>query len=149
DVVALFAAFQHDPLAIMVHASRNAKSLADVFQGGTVALQKGLAYARLLEKKYGFGKVKIVPSPGGDVSAFLRDPMFAQQCYLTAEPLVAKRQGADVKVFRIADEGFDPYTSLMATSGDTLRKNPAMVQAMVAAVREGHQSYLNDPKPTN
>ena len=149
DVVALAAGFQHDPLAIMVHASRKAASLADVFKGGTVAMQKGLAYARLLEKKYGFGKVKIVPSPGGDVSAFLRDPMFAQQCFLTAEPLVARHQGADVQVFPIAEAGFDPYSSLLATSGDTLRKNPAMAAAMVAAVREGLRIYLDDPKPIN
>jgi NitT/TauT family transport system substrate-binding protein len=149
DVVALCAGFQHDPLAIMVHASRKLTSLGEVFKGGTVAMQKGLAYARLLEKKYGFGKVKIVPSPGGDVSAFLRDALFAQQCYLTAEPLVAKHQGADVQVFRIADEGFDPYSSLLATSGDILRKNPAMVAAMVAAVREGLRIYLDDPKPIN
>jgi len=149
DVVALFTAFQHDPLAIMVHASRKLTSLGDVFKGGTVAMQKGLAYARLLEKKYGFDKVKIVPSPGGDVSAFLRDPMFAQQCFLTAEPLVARHQGADVQVFPISDVGFDPYSSMMAISGDTLRRNPAMAAAMVAAVREGLRIYLADPKPVN
>ncbi|MEQ1884946.1 MAG: ABC transporter substrate-binding protein [Bryobacteraceae bacterium] len=149
DVLGLFAVFQHDPLSIMAHASRKAASLADVFKGGTVGLQRGLAYARMLEKKYGFGKVKIVPSPGGDVTAFLHDPMFAQQCYLTAEPLIAKKQGADVQVFRIADEGYDPYTAMMATSGEYLRKNPQTVAAMVAAVREGMRSYLDDPKPVN
>lgn len=150
DVVGLVAGFQHDPLSIMAHASRKAASLGDIFKsGGTVAMQKGLAFARMLEKKYGFDKVKIVPSPGGDVTTFLHDPMFAQQCYLTAEPLVAKHQGADVQVFRIADEGFDPYSSMMATSGDYLRKNPETVAAMVAAVREGIRAYLDDPKPTN
>ncbi|MEQ1948681.1 MAG: ABC transporter substrate-binding protein [Bryobacteraceae bacterium] len=149
DVVGLFAVFQHDPLAIMAHASRKAASLADVFKGGTVALQKGLAYARMLEKKYGFDKVKIVPSPGGDITTFLHDPMFAQQCFLTAEPLIARQQGADVQVFRMADEGYDPYSSLMATSGEYLRKKPETVAAMVAAVREGMRSYLDNPKTVN
>ena len=37
----------------------------------------------------------------------------------------------------------------MATSGEFLRKNPAVVTAMVAAVREGLRMYLDDPKPTN
>src|SRR5580700_3616664 len=52
DVVAVFAAFQNNPLGIMVHASRHASSISDVLKGGTLALQRGLPYARILEKKY-------------------------------------------------------------------------------------------------
>lgn len=149
DVVAVFAVFQNNPLGIMVHASRKLTSLADVFTSGTVAMQRGLSYARLLEKKYGFDKVKIVPSPNGDVSAFLHDKNFAQQCYITSEPLIAKRQGADVQVFPVSDIGFNPYTDVMATSGALLRSKPDMVKSMVAAVREGLRIYLDDPQPTN
>jgi NitT/TauT family transport system substrate-binding protein len=149
DVVALFAVFQNNPLGIMVHASRKLTSLGDVFKGGTVAMQRGLSYARLLEKMYGFGKVKIVPSPNGDVSAFLHDKNFAQQGYITSEPLIARRQGADVQVFPISDIGFNPYTDVMATSGELLRRKPEMVKSMVAAVREGLRIYLDDPQPTN
>ena len=149
DVVAVFAVFQNNPLGIMVHASRRLTSLADVFTSGTVAMQRGLSYARLLEKKYGFDKVKIVPSPNGDVSAFLHDKNFAQQCYITSEPLIAKRQGADVQVFPISDIGFNPYTDVMATSGTLLRSKPDMVKSMVAAAREGLRTYLNNPHPTN
>jgi NitT/TauT family transport system substrate-binding protein len=149
DVVALFAVFQTCPQGIMVHASRHLASIGDVLKGGTVALQKGLPYARLLEKKYGFGKVRVVPSPGGDVSAFLNDPNFAQQCFIMSEPLTAKRQGADVQVFPVADMGYNPYTTVMATAGDALRKNPQRAAAMVEAVREGWRAYLDDPQPTN
>lgn len=149
DVVAVFAVFQNNPLGIMVHASRKLTSLAEVFKGGTVAMQRGLSYARLLEKKYGFDKVKIVPSPSGDVSAFLHDKNFAQQCFITSEPLVARRLGADVQVFPTSDIGFNPYTDVMATSGELLRSKPEMVKSMVAAVRDGLRIYLDDPKPTN
>jgi NitT/TauT family transport system substrate-binding protein len=149
DVVALFAVFQNNPQGIMVHASRKLKDLGDVFKSGTVALQKGLPYARLLEKKYGFDKVKIVPSPGGDISAFLGDNNFAQQCFIMSEPLTARRQGADVQVFPVSDAGYNPYTTVLATAGDALRKDPARASAMVAAVREGWRAYLDDPKPTN
>ncbi len=149
DVVAVFAVFQNNPLGIMVHASRKLTSLADVFTGGTVAMQRGLYYARLLEKKYGFDKVKIVPSPNGDVSAFLHDKNFAQQGYVTSEPLIAKRLGGDVQVFPISDIGFNPYTDVMATSGELLRSKPEMVKSMVAAVREGLRIYLDNPQPTN
>ena len=149
DVVALFAVFQNNPQGIMVHASRKLKDLGDVFKSGTVALQRGLPYARLLEKKYGFDKVKIVPSPGGDISAFLSDNNFAQQCFIMSEPLTARRQGAGVRVFPVSDVGYNPYTTVLATAGDALRKDPARASAMVAAVREGWRAYLDDPKPTN
>jgi NitT/TauT family transport system substrate-binding protein len=150
DVVALFAVFQNNPQGIMVHASRKLRDLADLFKaGGTVALQRGLPYARLLEKKYGFDKVKIVPSPGGDISAFLEDRNFAQQCFIMSEPLTAKHQGADVQVFPVSEAGYDPYTTVLATSGDFLRANSDRAKAVVAAVREGWRAYLDDPKPTN
>ncbi|HTM14978.1 MAG TPA: ABC transporter substrate-binding protein [Bryobacteraceae bacterium] len=150
DVVALFAVFQNNPQGIMVHAERKLASLADLFKaGGTVALQRGLPYARLLEKKYGFEKVKIVPSPGGDISAFLADKNFAQQCFIMSEPLMAKHQGADVQVFPVSDAGYNPYTTVLSTSGDFLRKDPVRTKAMVAAVREGWRAYLDNPQPTN
>ena len=82
NVVALFAVYQDSPLGIMAHASRNLSSIGDVFKAGTVALQKGLPFAALLEKKYGFRHVRVVPSPNGDITAFLNDEMFAQQCYI-------------------------------------------------------------------
>jgi NitT/TauT family transport system substrate-binding protein len=149
DVVALFAVFQNCPQGIMAHASRNLSSIADVLKGGTLALQRGLPYARLLEKQYGFEHVQVVPSPGGDITAFLNDDNFAQQCFIVSEPLVARRKGVAVKVFPVSDIGYNPYTTVVATSGDSLRKNPAMAKAMVAAVRDGWRAYLDDPKPTN
>jgi NitT/TauT family transport system substrate-binding protein len=133
----------------MAHASRRLSSIADVLKGGTVALQRGLPYARLLEKKYGFGNVRIVPSPGGDISAFLGDESFAQQCFIVSEPLAAKRRGVAVTVFPVADVGYNPYTTVLATSGDFLRKNADTAKRMVDATREGWRAYLADPKPTN
>ncbi len=149
DVVALFAVYQTNPQGLMVHASRKVSSLADVLKGGTLAIQRGLPYARLLERKYGFAKVKVVPSPGGDISVFLTDPNFAQQCFIVSEPLTAKRKGADVRTFSVADAGYNPYTTVLAASGESLRKDPERAKAMVAAVREGWRAYLDDPQPTN
>jgi NitT/TauT family transport system substrate-binding protein len=149
DVVALFATFQNCPQGIMVHASRNLASIGDVFKEGTVALQRGLPYARILEKTYGFDHVKIVPSPGGDISAFLHDEHFAQQCFVMSEPLGAKRNGVAVKVFPVADAGYNPYTTVLATSGDMPKRDEEKVRAMVAATREGWRIYLDNPISTN
>ena len=124
DVVALFAVFQNCPQGIMAHASRHLASIGDVLKEGTLAIQRGLPYARILEKKYGFDHVKVVPSPGGDISAFLRDEKFAQQCFVMSEPLQAKHAGVDVKVFPVADIGYNPYTTVLATSGAQLKSDP-------------------------
>src|SRR5579871_359230 len=149
DVVALFAVFQNSPVGIMAHASRNLTSIGDVLKGGTIALQSGLPYARLLERKFGFSHVKVVPSPNGDITSFLSDEMFAQQCYLTSEPIAARRKGVAVKVFAISEIGYNPYTTVLAISGESLRKNPDTAKAMVEAVREGWRAYLDDPKAAN
>jgi len=149
DVVALFAVFQSCPQGIMAHASRHLTSVGDVVKEGTLAIQRGLPYARILEKKYGFDHVKVVPSPGGDISAFLRDEKFAQQCFVMSEPLQARHAGAEVTVFPVADIGYNPYTTVLATSGAQLKSDSKRAAAMVAAVREGWRAYLNDPKATN
>jgi NitT/TauT family transport system substrate-binding protein len=153
DVVALFAVFQNNPAGIMAHASRNLKNLGDLLREGTLALQSGLPFARLLERKYGFGHVKIVPSPGGDLTSFFNDEKFAQQCYITSEPIAARRKGIAVQVFAVSEIGYNPYATVLAASGDLLRQRPeaakAGVAALVAAVREGWGAYLDDPGPAN
>jgi NitT/TauT family transport system substrate-binding protein len=93
--------------------------------------------------------VKVVPSPGGDISAFLRDEKFAQQCFVMSEPLQARHAGVDVKVFPVADIGYNPYTTVLATSGAQLKSDPDRAKSIVAAVREGWRAYLDDPAPTN
>jgi NitT/TauT family transport system substrate-binding protein len=133
----------------MAHGSRKLDSIGDVLKGGTLAIESGLPYARLLKRKFGFDHVKVVPSPGGDLTTFLNDENFAQQCFVTGEPLQAKRKGVDVKVFPVSDIGYNPYTGVMATSGELLRKTPEMAKSMVAAVREGWRAYLDNPAATN
>lgn len=149
DVVGIFATYQVSPQGLMARGSRNLKEIGDLFrEPGTVAMQPGLAYKDFLERKYGFSKVKVVPYDGG-VARFLADEKYAQQCFVTSEPLAARRQGIEPKVFLVADAGYNPYTAVVATSGDFARKNPQVVAAVVEALRDGWRSYLDDPKPAN
>jgi NitT/TauT family transport system substrate-binding protein len=150
DVVALFAVYQTNPQGLMTHAKRGFKSIGDVFaNSGTVAMQRGLPYASFLEQKFGFDKVRIVPSTGGDLSAFRNDPNFTMQCFVTSEPIAAKKAGLDVQTFLIADAGYNPYTTVLVTRGDYRKQNPQVVESMVAAVRDGYRAYLDDPSKTN
>jgi len=149
-VVALFAVYQTNPQGIMTRASRGFKTLADVFtHKGTLAMERGLPYSDFLEKKYGFGKLKIVPSPFGDLSLYRTDENYAMQCFVTSEPLAAKKTGIEPRTFLISDSGYNPYTTVLATSESYLKANPQVVRATVDAVGEGWQSYLADPTKTN
>ncbi|HMI88970.1 MAG TPA: ABC transporter substrate-binding protein [Polyangiaceae bacterium] len=148
DVVAVFATFQTSPQAIMVHASRNLTSLAEVFRSGTLAIEPGMAYAAYLKQKFRWENVQVVPYDGG-VARFLADPSFAQQCYVTSEPIAAKKQGGDPQVFLVADAGYNPYTTVVVTRRELVEQKPEMVAAFVAATAEGWKNYLTDPRPTN
>jgi NitT/TauT family transport system substrate-binding protein len=153
DVVALFAVYQTCPQGVMTHASRGFKTIGVVFTSpGTLAMQRGLPYADYLLRKYGASggaRPKIVPSPGGSIAAFLADPNFSQQCFITSEPVLARQQGADPKTFLVADAGYNPYTTVVATSGSWLRNNRDAAARLVMAVREGWRAYLDDPGPAH
>ena len=149
DVVALFAVFQKAPYAFMLREESMIKDMKELFNStSTVAVVKGLPYVSFLEKKYGFNKVKIVPYAGG-ITNFLTDKNFVQQSFISSEPLLALKQGIKTKTFLVADSGFNPYTVVLATNGETLKKKPELVKAMVKSVKEGWEAYLRKPKPTH
>jgi NitT/TauT family transport system substrate-binding protein len=149
-VVALFAVYQTNPQGIMTRASRGFKTLADVFtHPGILAMERGLPYSDFLRKKYSFGKLKIVPSPFGDLSLYRTEENYAMQCFVTSEPLAAKKTGIEPQTFLIADSGYNPYTTVLATSESYLKANPQIVKLMIDAVREGWQAYLTNPAKAN
>jgi len=144
DVVPIWATFQTAPTAIMTPAARGASTLADVFSGGTLAVEPGLVYVAFLKKKYGFDKVKVVPYDGG-VARFVTEKDYAQQCYVTTEPIVARRRGVEPKIFPIAAEGFNPYAGLVIVRRATWQNDPAVVRSFLRAIRRGWRSYLDNP----
>ena len=148
DLVPVFATFQTSPQGIMVHASRGYKTMGDVLKTGTLAMEPGHPYALFLKKKYGAFGATVVPYDGG-VARFMVDPTFAQQCFVTAEPLAAKRKGSDPQVFLLADEGFNPYTAVVVVARSTLKERPEWVRGFVLGAREGWAAYLAAPSATN
>ena len=147
DIMAVYATYQTSPQGIMARAERGT-TLADVFSTGTLAIEPGLSYALFLKKKYGFDRVKIVPYDGG-IARFAAEKDYAQQCYVTSEPLAARKKGIDPKVFLVADEGFNPYIGVVIVKRSTWLEKKEMVKRFVTASREGWQKYLDDPAPSN
>jgi len=149
DVIALFAVYQTNPQGIMVHKSRGLKEIADVFKGPTtLAVEPGLPYVNFLKHKYDFSKVKLVAYDGG-IGTFVADPNFAQQCFVTSEPIAAKKLGSDPQVFLVADAGYNPYTAVVITTGKRIKDRPDEIKRTVEALQEGWRAYLDDPKPAN
>ncbi|HEV7298089.1 MAG TPA: ABC transporter substrate-binding protein [Tepidisphaeraceae bacterium] len=149
-LVALMAVYQINPQGIMTRASRGFEDIGDVFKNsGTLAMERGLPYSDFLKQKYGFDKLTIVPSPFGDLSMYRTKEDYAMQVFVTSEPLAAKKIGIEPKTFLIADAGYNPYTTVLATSESYLKAQPAVVASMVQAVREGWTAYLADPIETN
>lgn len=150
DLVAVFASYQTNPQGLMVRAGEPNKTLKSYLQdtGYSLLWQSGLPYALYLSKKLGPVKAKIAPYSGG-ISYFQQDKKVIQQCFLTSEPLSAKKAGLETKVFLAADEGYNPYTTVLVTTKTRLKNNRAEVETIVRGVRSSWASYLKDPKATN
>lgn len=150
NLIALFAVYQKNPQGIMVHKARGFKNLEEVYQSeGSLLIQSGYPFAQYLEEKFKNNKkVKTAPYQGG-VSLFVTDKNISQQCFITSEPLIAKNQNADPQTFLISDEGFNPYLTILAVRRDRMEKQPSAIKNIVAATREGWDSYLQNPAPAN
>jgi NitT/TauT family transport system substrate-binding protein len=150
DVVALFAVYQTCPQAVMAHKARGFTKLQDVFANdGTLAAEDN-AWLRFCRDKFQPVKVTITGYSGG-VAAFLAKPDYSQQCFVFSEPILARKQDetSDPQTFLVAESGYNPYTTVVITSGDTVKNHPERVRGMIEACRAGWRTYLDDPAATN
>jgi NitT/TauT family transport system substrate-binding protein len=148
DVIAIFAVYQTCPLGIMTHQSRGFKTMRDIFTHDGVLLAEDNSWLHYLENKFGSPTVKITGYAGG-IAEFLAKTDYSQQCFITSEPILARHQGGDPRTFLVADEGFNPYTTVVMCKADLWRNKPEEVKAMAAACREGWRDYLDHPDPAN
>ena len=74
---------------------------------------------------------------------FLADKNSAMQGYVTSEPFAIEKQaGFKPKVFLLADQGFDAYSTLIETRRDLVANKPDLVQRFVDASIIGWYHYL-------
>lgn len=149
-VVAVFAVFEKSPYMIMTHDDSNLATLGQVFQNSnyTISVQKGLPYVDFLIKKYNPVQAKLVPYQGG-IGLFEKNKQLAQQGFITSEYLMAQNQKISSRAWLVADEGFNPYITVLSVREDFLKKNRPQVEKMVQASRQGWESYLKKPDSTN
>ena len=147
DVVAVLAAMQDNPRCILVQKQSGVESLSDL-AGLTLQCQAGRPYLEFMRSKGLLDKVKEVPY-FGSVAPLVADPKIAIQGYSCAEPLLAEQEGVDVNVLMVSELGWNPYSSVLITTGDMIRKQPEVVRDFVQATRIGWESYLKDPTKAN
>jgi NitT/TauT family transport system substrate-binding protein len=150
QIKAVFATFQLNPQMIMVKTDPKITSLLDLIQRSdyTLQWQAGLPYAQFLQKKFS-PQFKIKQSPYlGGVGLFLKESKIAQQGFETSEPLILPPE-LSIKIFKIRDTGFNPYTTVVAVHEDFLKSKPQVVKSVTQMFQEGWLKYLKDPQKTN
>src|SRR6187455_652312 len=82
---------------------------------------------------------------------FLADQKSAMQGYVTSEPFAVEKQARfRPKVFLLADQGFNTYSTLIETRKDLVDKKPDLVQRFVDASAIGWYNYIyGDNKAAN
>jgi len=148
-VKAVFASFQRSPRCIVVKADSPHATLADLWGSkATILAQDGLTFVKFLNGKHGGKDLSFVPY-AGSAAPLISGSVDAMQGFATAEPVQLQLDGVPTRVFPVADEGLNPYDVVVTANEDFLAKDPATVGAVVAALRDGWRSYLDDPAPIN
>jgi NitT/TauT family transport system substrate-binding protein len=140
--IAVAASFQKDPQVLIAHPGTVDK-FEDLKKLTLFVSKEGMAsYFQWLKADFGFDESKVKPYTFNP-QPFLADKHSAMQGYVTSEPFAIESQAHfKPKVFLIADEGFNSYSTLIETRLDLVEKKPGLVQRFVDASAIGWYHYL-------
>lgn len=151
--VVVAAIFQKDPQILMAHPDQGVEKFADLAKLPTIFMGKDgfISFFPWMKQAYpGFKDEQYKPYTFNP-APFIADKTSAQQGYLTSEPFeVEKQAGWKPKVFLLADEGFDTYSTTIETNSKLLKDKPDVVKRFVEATIVGWYNYLHgDNKAAN
>lgn len=147
DIVAVLAAVQDHPRCLLVRADSGVEGFEDL-DGMTLQCQPGRAFLPFLRKRGFLEGVREVPY-FNSIATMVNDPKTMVQAYSVAEPLVARQQGLEVRTLMISELGWNPYSSVLVTTGDLIRNSPELVRKVVRATQAGWVDYLDAPDEAN
>jgi len=141
--LAVAAMFQKDPQVLMAHPDQGIDKFEDLKQLTLFVSKEGLAsYFQWLKADFGFSEAKVKPYTSNP-QPFLADRRSAMQGYVTSEPYAIEKQaGFKPKIFLLADQGFDSYSTLIETRRGLVANKPDLVQRFVDASIIGWTRYL-------
>jgi NitT/TauT family transport system substrate-binding protein len=147
--VVVAASFQKDPQVLIAHP--DVSSFEQLKSKTLFVSKEGMAsYFQWLKRDYDFSEAKVKPYTFNP-QPFLADKNSAMQGYVTSEPYAIEMQGHFTpKVFLLADQGFNAYSTLIETRRDLVAKQPDLVQRFVDASAVGWYHYVyGDSRPGN
>jgi NitT/TauT family transport system substrate-binding protein len=149
--IAVASMFQKDPQVLLAHPDQGIEKFEDLKKLTLFVSKEGMAtYYQWLKADFGFSDSKVKPYTF-NAQPFLADNKSAMQGYVTSEPYAVEKAGKfKPKVFLLADEGFNTYSTLIETRRDLVDKKPDLVQRFVDASIIGWMNYIyGDNKPAN
>lgn len=146
-MVTVAANFQKDPQVLMVHPDSPYLTLSDL-KGATLLISKGgqITFWEWLKQAYGYTDDQLRPYTFNP-APFIANRDWGQQGYVTSEPFAVERVGGFApRVFLLADNGYDSYSTTIDTSRKLVGDNPDLVQRFVDATTVGWVNFLyGDP----
>jgi NitT/TauT family transport system substrate-binding protein len=146
-ITAIAATFQKNPTVIIAHPGvtkleeLKAKPIA-------VGAAANTTFWPWLKQRYGFTDSQKRPY-AFSVQPFLVDGNLSQQGFATSEPFSIEKGGVTPVVFLLAEQGYPPYSEVLAVRRDMLAKRADAMTRFVRASAEGWKSYLANPAPGN
>ena len=146
-ITAIAATFQKNPTVIIAHPGvakledLKAKPIA-------VGAAANTTFWPWLKQRYGFTDDQKRPY-AFSVQPFLVDSSLSQQGFATSEPFSIEKGGVKPVVFLLAEQGYPPYSEVLAVRRDALAKRGEVLTRFVRASAEGWKSYLANPAPGN
>jgi NitT/TauT family transport system substrate-binding protein len=141
--VVLASMFQKDPQVLLAHPDVGVEKFADLKKLNILVSAEGVAtYYQWLKSEFGFRDEQVRPYTFNP-QPFLANRSLAMQGYVTSEPFTVEKQGGfKPKIFLLADQGFDTYSTTIEARTETVQKNPGLVQRFIDASIIGWYNYI-------
>jgi len=141
--VAIAAMFQKDPQVLIAHPGQGIEKFEDLRKLTLLISREGVAtYFQWMKADFGFKDEQVKPYTFNP-QPFLADPHVAMQGYVTSEPYAIETQGHfQPKLFLLADQGFNTYSTLIETRRALVEKTPDLAQRFVDASIIGWYHFL-------
>ena len=141
--VSVAALFQKDPQVLLAHPDQGIERFEDLKKLTLFISSEGRAtYFQWMKSEFGFRDERVKPYTFNP-QPFLADKRSAMQGYVTSEPYAVEREGRfKPKIFLLADQGFDTYSTLIETRREMVDKQPDVVRRFVEASIVGWTNYV-------
>jgi NitT/TauT family transport system substrate-binding protein len=140
--IAVAAMFQKDPQVLLAHPGQGFETFTDLKNATLFVSSEGLqTYFKWMQAEFGFAENRTKPYTF-NAQPFLVDKRSAMQGYVTSEPFAVEKAGVKPKIFLLADQGFNTYSTLIEARRETAEKRPDLVQRFVDASAIGWYNYL-------